>query len=115
VITFSSAIALMILVAPWLLFAVIVIGALWQAYRRHSHHVNNQKGVVLILSLLIMTILLIMGVTFLQIALRVSQYVRLSLSMCVSLCICMSLSLCVCLSVHVSMCPCVWLSVFVSL
>ena len=72
-ITVSSAISLMILAAPWLLFGVIVIGALWQAYRRHSHHINNQRGVVLILSLLIMTILLIMGVTFLQIALRESQ------------------------------------------
>lgn len=68
--TVSTVTALLILAAPWLLVGVMVIGALWQAYRRH---ISNEKGVVLVISMLIMTVLLIMGVTFLSIALKEHQ------------------------------------------
>lgn len=63
----------MILGLPWLLVAVMVIGAgvylIRDIQNTKGEKMKNEKGIVLVLSLLVMTVLSILGLSFLSIAL----------------------------------------------
>lgn len=72
----------MILALPWLILAVMVVGASFYWINKDNRNIRhpkkgdemkNEKGIVLLLSLLIMTLLGILAMVFLTIALRESQ------------------------------------------